>query len=298
MKKRELEQYLEEVVSIMKKHGFTAISIHYPKHGRSIDVTGVLDEKKVIIKVTDNVDELSNTEFNDLRRASKAYYASPIVIGNRTKHGYLEDDVVVKKRDVNIVSLELFRKILLYGEKPLVYFFKGNYLVRIDPVKFRGKRKEELGLSLGELAEILGVSRKAVYEYEHGNVDISITTALRIAEVMGEDIFAPIDILNERVDEKKVQPDIPRDRFESKLLEVCREATNDICEIYRFIKTPIDYALKTSSQVISITCRKRSDEDFEDKTIEGMKLSSTLGSKHVVLENPSDISEITRVLNN
>jgi len=298
MVKRELERYLEEVVSIMKKYGFTAISIHYPRHGRSIDVTGVLGDKKVIVKVTDNIDELSNIEFNDLRRASKAYYASPIIIGNRTKDGKLEDDVVVKKRDVNIVSLELFRRILLHGEKPLVYFFKGNYLVRIDPVKFRGKREEELGLSLGELAEILGVTRKAVYEYERGNVDISITTALRIAEVMGEDIFSPIDILNERVDEKKVQPDVPRDSFESKLLEVCREASNDICEIYRFIKTPIDYALKIRSQVISITCRKRGDEDFEDKAVEGMKLSNTLGSKYVILENTSDISEIARVLNN
>ena len=295
MKSKDLEAYLEETLSIMKRAGFIVSIISYPEDKRSIDIVGARGSKKTLIKITMNTRDLSSVEYNDLKKAARAYDASPLIISEKTDYGLIEEDIVIKKKGLNIVSIELFKNYLLGKTEPLVYRLQGSYLVRINPVKFRKKREEELGYSLGELAEMIGVTRKAVYEYERGEIDVSIDTAIRIAEIMGEDVFEPIDLLEEKIDPNMVKHDRPRTSFEKTIYSLCDELPIEICEFYKLAKTPIDYVLKLSDNALSIICRDN-DEDFETKVSEGSRISSIFKVREYIVGKINDITNLKREL--
>jgi len=291
---KELEVLVEEVMSIAKKAGFEVKIISYPRDQRSIDIAGLRDTKKVLIKVTPDTKHLTNTEYNDLKKASSAYNASPLIIAEKLEQGKIEDDVVIKKKGLNIVSITMFKNYLEGKAEPLVYLSHGTYLVKINPTVFRKKREEELGYSLGELAEAVGVSRKTIYEYEWGSLDATLDVAIRLAEIMGEDIFQPIDLLNEKVSPENVESDTPQNRYEKYLHDMCREYTQTICRFYRLMKTPIDYVLRIGERSIAII-RKLRGEDFEIKAYEGITISQIMRGEYVIDES-ADIEKIKKEL--
>lgn len=293
MERKDLDAYLDEVFNVMKKAGFTASIISYPEDKRSIDVVGARNRKRVIIKITLNTRHLSPTEYNDLKKASKAYDASPLIISEETEQGSVEEDVVIKKKGLNIVSIELFKNYLLTRSKPLVYKYRGTYLVRINPEKFREKREKELRYSLGELAEIIGVSRKAIYEYERGEIDVSIDTAIRIAEVMGEDVFETIDLFEEKIDPSIVKDDVPRTSLEKTIYTLCNELSNVFCGFYKLVKTPIDYILRIDNRILSIICRDHVN-DFEVKVNEGVRISKVFKTHKYVINDLSNTHNIKK----
>lgn len=59
--------------------------------------------------------------------------------------------------------------------------------------------REAMGISVGKLAEVAGVSRKAIYKYETQMANPSVDVALKIEEfldvplVKGIDLFEPVD---------------------------------------------------------------------------------------------------------
>jgi len=266
----------------MKRSGFKATILNYPQDRRSIDIAGLRGELKVLIKVTLDTKYLRNVEYEDLKKAALAYEASPIIISEKVEGEEIESDVVVKKKDLNVIPLSLFRGYLSGELEPLVYKVRGTYLVKINSEKFREKRVKELKYSLGELAKAVGVSRKTIYEYERGKLDATLDVAIRLAELMSEDVFKPIDLLNEKVDLSRVESDTPQSSYEKKLIEICRERVVE-CKLYRLVKTPIDYVVRASERSISII-RVLEARDSDVKVDEGVRMSELMRVAYVVDE--------------
>jgi len=289
VRSKDLEALAEETLNIMKRSGFKATILNYPQDRRSIDIAGLRGETKVLIKVTLDTKYLRNIEYEDLKKAALAYEASPIIISEKVEGENIESDVVVKKKDLNVIPLSLFRGYLSGEVEPLVYKVRGTYLVRINSEKFREKRVKELKYSLGELAKAVGVSRKTIYEYERGKLDATLDVAIRLAELMSEDIFQPIDLLNERVDPSRVESDTPQNSYERKLIEICRERIVE-CKLYRLAKTPIDYIVRASERAISII-RALEAGDSDVKVDEGVRMSELMRVACVIDEG-HDIEEL------
>lgn len=291
---RLLQNLLEETLDVFRRAGFLAETIFYPEKKRSIDIVGVRDKQRIIAKITTDTIHLSYIELSDLKKASKAYEAFPIIISHLHKKKRLEPDIVVKKKGLNIVSVELLEDYLLKHEKPLVFETQGTYLVKINPTRFREKRLEK-GYSIGQLARELGVSRKAVYDYEHGNSNVSIDIAIKIADILGENVFEPIDIFEDYSKEEYMDRE-PRDKLGEILMRLCQSKG---IEFYSLFKTPIDYVLKHQKLSYSIVRHDENERNFDKKIQEAYRITRTMNTIELIIRDIRDLNNIKKyVLNN
>jgi putative transcriptional regulator len=77
---------------------------------------------------------------------------------------------------------------------PLVFAGPGGYYVEVDGELVQRRRKE-LGLSMGRLAEQVGVSRRTLYGYERGLGKASVASAYNLTKVLGVAVAKPVNIL-------------------------------------------------------------------------------------------------------
>ncbi len=289
MYRRRLEELLEDTLNILRRAGFVVESITYPKNKRSIDIVGTYHGKKAIVKVSIDCSRITRVEIEDLRKASIAYEASPLIVAEAHRRQRIEDDVVYVRKDITVVNNTTLEQYIIHGEKPLVANIQGSLLVRINPLKFR-RRRLELGYTMGETATLLSVSRKTIYEYERGSIYVSLDKAIRIAEIFGEDVLEPFDILSERIEgSEKEYMDEPSNRLEEALF---RLAMRKGYAFYKLLRTPIDYILAGRKNSLSIIKPEENNRRFRLKIEQAEKISRTMKTKPIVVKEREDIEEV------
>ncbi len=284
--KKLIEEIVENIVKALKKAGFRVEILTYPQNQRSIDITGARDDLRIVIKTVIDARNVSNVEVKDLERAQQAYKTSSLIVAEKHGKNELEADVIYKRMNVNVIRCDTLEQVLLKDEKVYVYKSHGVYSVRISPEKFR-KRRIELGYSLGEAADLIGVTRKAVYDYEHKRTSVSIETALRIAEIFGEDVLEPLEILKPEI--TRTMEDAPTNKLEEEVHLIAKECGH---RFYRFMRTPIDFALSSNNNVVSITLKTRNTRAYWLKVRESERLSRIIDSEHIIIENRDDIRKL------
>jgi putative transcriptional regulator len=80
---------------------------------------------------------------------------------------------------------------LLEGDAPVVFAAPGGFYVRLDAEALR-RAREQAQLSLGSLAQVAGVSRRAIQMYEEG-MSASIEAAMRLEEFLQSELIRPLD---------------------------------------------------------------------------------------------------------
>lgn len=287
----EFESMLENVLNILRKGGYTIHLVSYPEDRRSIDIVAKKDKDVVLIKIAIDADKIGNLEVEDLRKSSIAYSASSIIVSKTYRGRELEDDVVYVKGNINVVSPELLENYIVRKEKPLIYNVKGIYVLRLDPQKFC-ERRAELDLSRGELAEALGLTRKALYLYEKGETMVSLNTALRLAEFMGEDIFKEIDLLKDRVNEEDftiIQSE--KERLDKELSSII--AKYNYIGV-RFKRTPVDIALK-GAKTFSIV-RQDDTSSAMRKIDDAEEIANLTESLLIVWKEKTGLKELEKLI--
>ena len=130
----------------------------------------------------------------EIKKLAKLLGASPIVIGERFKFDFLERGVVYSRYGLPVINLATFYDFIVENIPPYIYSAPGGYYVKLDNEKIREVR-ERLGISLGDMAKMLGVSRRTVKKYEEG-IDASISTAAKIEDILGTYVIKAIDLMN------------------------------------------------------------------------------------------------------
>lgn len=280
----------EEVSRTLRKAGFRVEFLSYPTSARSIDIIACRGDTRVFIKVSQDLREVSWIEVNDLKKSGMVYGSNTVIVAEKNGRQELEDDVVYVRNGVNIVTTNLLGNYLLRNSKPIVVNIRGNYLLKISAEKFHVKMKET-GLTRGELAELLGVSRKAIYMYERGELMVSLQRAVELARIMGEDIFEEIDILGDKPPEPHAgileNEYSPSDEIEATLWRLL-DRLGDL--IVKLSRTPVDIVVK-GGNVITVT-RLDKAENKAEKLENAEKLVKTTGSKLVVIRTKNDLKEI------
>jgi putative transcriptional regulator len=69
----------------------------------------------------------------------------------------------------------------------------GGYFVEIDGEAMK-RRRQKLGLSVGEAAKLIGISRRTIYGYERGMAKASVTAAYNMMSTLGVPVARPVDI--------------------------------------------------------------------------------------------------------
>lgn len=188
--KTKREELLERIRATLAKCGFFVSDPHNIR-SISFDIIARRDKQLLIIKALTNIDSLSSEDAEQLRVLATALEGSPMVIGLHSSAGKLEDGILYSRFGVPIISEGTFHEHMLEGVPPFVYAAPGGLYVKLDGELLKRVRQER-NISLGTLAEVAGVSRKAIQMYESG-MGAMVDVAARLEEFLNEPIVLPLD---------------------------------------------------------------------------------------------------------
>jgi len=184
---------------ILEKAGFRLSQRCYARPS-CFDIVAHGKNQLIFLKIHANI---GNTCFNDaaeLQKISGCFSAIPLIVGEKTRRKPLEDDTVYTRYDVCTITAKTLEDMLLRGVYPLVEAGPGGYYIKLDGSLIR-KRRQELGLSVGKLAEMVGISRRTLYGYEREMAKASVPAAYRLEWILGVPLVQTTDVFqgSERV---------------------------------------------------------------------------------------------------
>ncbi len=177
---------------ILEKSGFRLSQRCYARPS-CFDIAAQGKNQLIFLKIHANI---GNTCFNDaaeLQKISGCFSAIPLIVGEKTRRKTLEDDTVYSRYDVCAITTKTLEDMFLRGVHPLVEAGPGGYYIKLDGSLIR-KRRHELGLSVGKLAEMVGISRRTIYGYEREMAKASVPAAYRLEWILGAPVVQTTDM--------------------------------------------------------------------------------------------------------
>jgi putative transcriptional regulator len=185
------ELLAEGVEEVLRQAGFSTSDRCYLRP-RSFDLAARKGDLFLLLKILSNIDGLNASTAVEVRRLAKHLFASPLLIGEKTRDQHLERGAVYFRYGIPTLSLPTLADCIIDEALPLVYAAHGGLYVRIDGPRMRQIRLER-GISLGALASELGVSRRTISKYEMENMDTSVDVAVKLEEIFTEELILPVD---------------------------------------------------------------------------------------------------------
>jgi len=273
--KDDSNEILVQILRILDKAGFTVSEVD---SDYCLEIVAKRGNVKLLIKTLENVDNERKESAEDLHLLAATFSASPLIIGSKVQRGVIEKDALYERFGINVISPKTFRNAALGGKFPSVYSKRGGLYFRIDGDALRRLRRER-GMSLGELANKIGVSRKAVYEYENSQMGATLNTALRMEEVLNAGVTMDIDIFTWRCNEEPPERS-PAGAVAQQLHNKLKEIG---CKAIGFSYAPIDVHARNLG-VSFLTNEKRLGERALDRKVgDALEVSKVLEIEPVLI---------------
>jgi putative transcriptional regulator len=186
---RPRDRWIERIREMLERAGFYVASTTGARPS-SFDLVARRDSTLLLLKALKNVDALDAEEAGRLRELGRLFPAVVVVLGQRSGIAELEEGVVYTRYGVPIVHEATLREYLEKALPPFLYASPGGVFARVDGERLRALRLAQ-GLSLGALASIAGVSRRAIQLYEEGQ-GAEATVVERIEMHFDEPIARPL----------------------------------------------------------------------------------------------------------
>ena len=187
------EQSIEHIRELLERAGFYVADTHAIRP-TSFDLAARRDATLLLVKVLKNIDALDSEEATRLRELGRLFPAITLVIGQTSGAAELDPGVVYTRYGVPIINEETLQEFLEKALPPFLYASPGGTFAQVDGPRLRELRSER-GLSLGSLASIAGVSRRAIQLYEE-SAGAEALVIERIETFLGETIVRPIDLFD------------------------------------------------------------------------------------------------------
>lgn len=283
MKRAEL---LDASQSIFEKAGFN-ISRRCCSRPSCFDFVVRKKDQLAFVKTHTNIGSALVKEASDLRTISQCFSAAALFIGERTRDKPLEDDAVYLRYCVYTVTLKTLEDVVFRKQYPLVEAGPGGYYVQLDGKVIR-ERREKLGLSIGKMAEMLGVSRRTLYGYERGMAKASVSTAYNIAWILGVPVAQPINIFKPIKSEglfataKRI---ISKHPFLQKVLSKFAQFNFRVAHISR---APFDFIAQSHEENLSIiggVVSKKEEPNINKRAEEIISVSKVVNAQPLFITN-------------
>jgi putative transcriptional regulator len=187
------ERSIERIRELLERAGFYVADTHAIRP-TSFDLAARRDATLLLVKILKNIDALDSEEATRLRELGGLFPAITLVIGQTSGAAELDAGVVYTRYGVPIINEETLQEFLEKALPPFLYASPGGIFAQVDGVRLRQLRGER-GLSLGTLAGIAGVSRRAIQLYEEG-AGAEALVIERIEHFLGETVVRPIDLFD------------------------------------------------------------------------------------------------------
>ena len=205
----------------------------------------------ILVKVQLDIDNLSLGDSLELKAISECVSAASLLVGERAREKPLEDDTVYSRYEVSAVTPKTFESTIISKNYPLIHAGPGGYYVEIHSEAIK-KRRQELGLSVGEMAEMVGISRRTLYGYERGMTKASVTAAYNLIYTLGFPVAKPINLFERSRKQRKCF--LAAAKFaiaKSKLVQkIFRKFTR--CHITTVKKAPFDFVITVPEEKMRI----------------------------------------------
>jgi putative transcriptional regulator len=193
------DRQLQLVTSVMITAGFE-VSEKFTLRPRSFDLIARNNGMLLVIKVVSHIDSVSEEAAFDLEVISRHLNGLPLIVGERAREAELERGAVYVRYGIFAISIATLYDYFVEKIPPLVYASPGGLYVNINGETLRELR-ERRNMSLGDLGQVLGVSRRTISKYESG-MGTTLDVAIKIEEYFDAGVVESIDLTHhERPDE-------------------------------------------------------------------------------------------------
>lgn len=278
---REMEN-VRTAEAILREAGF-AVSERCCSRPSCFDFAARKSKSLIFVKVQSDIDNLSPSDSLELKVISKCVSAASLLISEKTREKPLEDDTVYSRYNVLAVTSKTFENIVLRGIYPLIQAGPGGYYVEIDSEAIK-RRRQELGLSVGEVAEMIGTSRRTLYGYERGMAKASVTAAYNMIWILGVPVAKPINVFEESRNQRKCfLTAAKRVIARNKLLQrIFRKLAR--CNITTVRKAPFDFVVNVPEEKMKIIGGVADDKERElNRRVDEILSVSKVVQAHPVL---------------
>ena len=186
------ERQLQLVTSVMISAGFE-VSEKFTLRPRSFDLIARENGTLLVIKVVTHIDSVSEEAAFDLDVIAEHLGGVPLIVGERAREAELERGAVYVRYGIYAISIATLYDYFVEKIPPLVYASPGGLYVNINGDALRELR-ERRSMSLGDLGQVLGVSRRTISKYESG-MGTTLEVAIRIEEYFNTGVVESIDIV-------------------------------------------------------------------------------------------------------
>jgi putative transcriptional regulator len=285
---------------LLKEAGFTVSQVCCSRPS-CFDYAARKNGNLIFVKVQANVENLSPGDSTELRGISSSVSAASLMIGEKAREKPLEDDTLYSRHDVWAVTLKTFESIMVRRAYPLIQAGPGGYYVEIDGGAIR-RRRQELGLSVGEIAKMIGISRRTLYGYERGMAKASVSTAYNLIHTLGIPVARPVNIFEKPQSRHKCKLLMKARRIFAKnklLMKIFRKSER--CNVTAVKKAPFDFVITVPEEkmrVIGGVAGSR-EQDLDRRVDEILSVSRVVQARPILItdgKKPSnkDISCICR----
>lgn len=155
----------------------------------------------MLLKLLFNIDSLTPGTAGDMKAVADSLSTYPLLIGKRTRGREMEDGVVYERYGISSVTPNTLEDAVAHRMLPSIISARGGYYVAIDGEKLRETRVKK-SISLGELAEKAGVTRRMMCKYESEDAKPALSIALKLEESLSGDFIACVNIFSRPIIEE------------------------------------------------------------------------------------------------
>jgi putative transcriptional regulator len=281
MKRMEM---LSATESILKTAGFN-VSERCCARPSCFDFAVRREEQVAFIKISTNIENIAAKDASELKMVSGFFSAAPLFISEKMRYKPIEDDTVYERYGINAITVKTLEDIISRKMQPLVEAGPGGYYVNLDNDVIKEKR-QKLGLSIGKLAEMLGISRRTLYGYEKGLSKASVSAAYNLEWTLGIPLAKSIDIFETSPQDRgffaTARLMIIRNRF---LQRVMRKFAQIDFRVAPIRKAPFDFMAQSSEESLNILggVVSRKERNIDKRTEEIMSISKIVNAQPILI---------------
>jgi putative transcriptional regulator len=246
------------------------------------------EENLVFLKVLLNIKDVSQSDAVGLKTIARCLNCSSLIISDMNGDETLSDDTIYSRYGVYVVTSKTLDDVVR-GTYPLIEATPGGYFVRLDGNEIK-ERRHELGLSIGKLAGMVGISRRALYGYERELTRASISAAYKMVEILGVPLVKTINIFKTDLDNPKEdcspQHSIKNARNPLYFL-VLNKLSQLEFRVAHMRRAPFDFAARCPRTELKIIggILKKKEQGIDKRVEEIISLSKVMEAKTVLIGN-------------
>ncbi|MEE8232189.1 MAG: transcriptional regulator [Thermoplasmata archaeon] len=251
-------QLLTEARDLLAHTGFF-VSEQHRSRGLSFDLAARRDATLLLVKVLLNVDALSRDAARELKAIAYSLDGATLLVGLKSSSGALQEGVVYSRFGIPIATPETLQEFLEEGVPPFIFSAPGGLYVRLNADVLRRFRKE-MGVSLGQMAEVAHVSRRTIQMYLDG-MSATVEAASRLEEFLNEPLVLPLDPFGLHEEEGRTTRASPAKEFHGVIRELLTKLGYDV---FLTKRSPFD-AITKDEAILFLTGMDKQEKTLRQK---------------------------------